>query len=322
MQASHMAVALTRPGTPSQWFNDLAALLTPNSDATAGAELLRHHSLNPGMPSFTPLRVVTQGGQPLRILVAEDNPINQMVVLRQLQTLGYTADAVSNGIEVLQALARTPYDVVLMDCQMPGMDGYETAAEIRRREGSATHTTIIAMTAQALQGDRDKCLAAGMDDYISKPVKLEELRRALERWHAVLSARAEPRCGTSPASAAPLVAIDQLHTITGGDQRKLRDLVTLYLHHITADLAKLRTAIETGLCREVERLAHSCAGASANCGMVGLVGPLRELELRARRGDMRDAARLHAEAEAVFQRTKTWLLTWLTLASKEYREAS
>jgi signal transduction histidine kinase/DNA-binding response OmpR family regulator len=118
---------------------------------------------------------------PLRVLVAEDNPINQKVALRLLERLGYRADIAANGLEVLDAVARRPYDVILMDVQMPEMDGFEASRQLRARARATLRPRIVAMTAHAMEGDREACLAAGMDDYIAKPVRIEDLAAALER---------------------------------------------------------------------------------------------------------------------------------------------
>jgi CheY-like chemotaxis protein len=138
-----------------------------------------------------------------RVLVAEDNLVNQKLAVRMLERLGYQADIVSNGQEALTAFARETYAAIVMDCQMPMMDGYESTRRIRDQEQqsdssrSRAHIPIIALTANAMQGDRERCKAAGMDDYLSKPVKTDDLGRILQRWIPLSSTEAVP------ASAAP-----------------------------------------------------------------------------------------------------------------------
>jgi two-component system, sensor histidine kinase and response regulator len=201
-QAAGYAAYLTKPVHESQLFDCLTAVVETPAQTTTDAGLsdsrtpafglITRHSL-----AETKARVST------RILVAEDNVINQKVASRMLEKLGYRVDLVANGLEVLNALADIRYAAVLMDCQMPEMDGFQATAEIRRREGGDAHLPIIAMTANAMQEDRDRCLAAGMDDYMSKPVQSNILAEILSRWVGATASRPHST-GDSPSQATPL----------------------------------------------------------------------------------------------------------------------
>jgi PAS domain S-box-containing protein len=188
---------LTKPLKQSQLFDSIASVMAEETRRSEGADSSRaaHPAVN--------VEVKPQpenGTRKARVLLAEDNKINQIMALSQLRRLGYPADAVVNGREVLEALAADPYTIVLMDCQMPEMDGYEATLEIRRLEaGTSRHTRIIAMTAHAMEGEREKCLAAGMDGYLSKPVSIGELAAMLGRWGGT-SERSEPSIHDSSLS--------------------------------------------------------------------------------------------------------------------------
>jgi two-component system, sensor histidine kinase and response regulator len=170
LKTLNIAACCAKPVRQSLLFNSIVQALT------------RPPSVKASNPDLLPLRATTPiTPRKEHILLAEDNLVNQQVALGHLGELGYDADVVNNGIEVLNALEQKQYDVILMDCQMPDLDGYEATREIRRREGKGDRTWIIAMTANAMIGDREKCLGAGMDDYLSKPLRRPELRAALKR---------------------------------------------------------------------------------------------------------------------------------------------
>jgi PAS domain S-box-containing protein len=173
LKTVRIGACCVKPVRQSALFDCLVQALTHPTNASE-SRLPEHFN-----GSTDPLSLPTE-----RVLLAEDNEMNQQVALGNLRKLGYHADVAANGIEVLNALQGKRYEIVLMDCQMPGLDGYEVTREIRRRERSGHRTWIIAMTANAMVGDREKCLTAGMDDYISKPLSRAELRAALERGTA------------------------------------------------------------------------------------------------------------------------------------------
>ncbi|MBA2340143.1 MAG: PAS domain S-box protein [Pyrinomonadaceae bacterium] len=293
---------LTKPVRQSQLFDCLTTVMSDALDAplaSAPAKLVTRHSLNEIKHSFRS-----------RVLIAEDNPVNQKVAARQVSGLGYRADVVANGLEAVEALSKMPYDIVLMDCQMPEMDGYEAATEIRRREGSNKHTVIIAMTANALEGDREKCLAAGMDDYLSKPIRIEELRQMLERWQqnsSVAGVTAESNEVSSAPEDSPPVDMEQLQDVAGGDEELMQELVDIYLRQMSGDVERLKAAVEDNAPDVVRRIAHNSTGGSATCGMVSIVAPLRELERMGLEGQLSDATPVVAQIEKKLETIKVFL---------------
>jgi signal transduction histidine kinase/DNA-binding response OmpR family regulator/HPt (histidine-containing phosphotransfer) domain-containing protein len=276
----------------------------------------------------------------VRILLAEDNIINQRVALGQLRNLGYRANAVSNGLEVLQALAQISYDIILMDCQMPEMDGYEATRAIRMREQNLQHpypwkspVYIIAMTANAMQGDREKCFAVGMEDYLSKPVRASELQAALERWKLAKNQIARttftsnrpismPHPETidvveTETSAVPVteqecpVDMQRLMEVSEDDPERVHELVGLYSVQSEDLLKKLGVAIRNRAAEEVARLAHQYIGISANCGMTAIVSPLQELERMGRSGLLNGAEQSFADASNQCTRIQQFLTAYL-----------
>jgi CheY-like chemotaxis protein len=246
-----------------------------------------------------------------RILLAEDNTVNQQVALGLLETLGYAADAVVNGIQVLEALNRIRYDVVLMDCQMPGLDGYETTRRIRELELEGTAPLdcrmpvyIIAMTANAIDGDREKCLASGMNDYLSKPVLRDELKSALDRQGQIGFTAAAPYKPSSSASDI-LVDINRLREVAHDQADQLQELIDLYLVEAGPMLDSLRQAIRTNSSSEVARIAHEFVGCSLFCGVEGLTQPLRALERLGQQGNLSGADALLADVRHKFPRVQS-----------------
>ncbi len=205
---------------------------------------------------------------PLRILVAEDNVVNQKLALRLLQQMGYRADLASNGIEAIESVERQTYDVILMDVQMPEMDGLEAARRINARWNS-DRPRIVAMTANAMQGDREMCIAAGMDDYLTKPIRVERLVEALVSAHG-----AESSSMTTTIDDETFAA---LRDATGGDF--VRELVDTFLTEAPSMLAELRESFANGDAERFRRAAHSLKSNGNTFGALTLGTLARDLEL-------------------------------------------
>jgi CheY-like chemotaxis protein/HPt (histidine-containing phosphotransfer) domain-containing protein len=242
------------------------------------------------------------------VLVAEDNPVNQRVAAAQLRRLGCDVDVAASGLEAVEAVARRHYDVVFMDCQMPGVDGFDATREIRRREGRGPHVPIVAMTANGLRGDRERCLAAGMTDYLAKPVGTESLRRIIERYgSASQGGVAAEGPSIMPRREATVVDPDTLSRLKAleadGLQGFLAGLARDFDEGFAERLGEMEAAVRSGDSAALRRAAHNLKGSSGILGARGMAELCRRLEDLAEEGRMAGAegwlARLEREHEAV-----------------------
>jgi CheY-like chemotaxis protein/HPt (histidine-containing phosphotransfer) domain-containing protein len=285
------AAYLTKPIRQSHLLDALAESLvtTAFSGSLERPRLITRHSLAESAP-----RNVT-------ILLAEDNKVNQRVTSRILEKAGHRVDVVSNGQEALSALEAFPYDLVLMDVQMPLMDGFEATRAIRQRERRVRHTPVVAMTAHAMKGDRERCIAAGMDDYLSKPIRLQEILNVIDRWagRSVLPAPA----GEMPLApeGEPPFDFARLDSMSGGDEVFAAELVGLFLHDIDVRKQSLARGLAINDSLRLSQEAHSIGGAAGNVGALAVQRVARDIEMKAGAGLLAEAAkslnRLYQEVE-------------------------
>ena len=242
-------------------------------------------------------------------LVAEDNPINQKVAIGLLDKLGYRAEAVANGLEVLKAIELVSYDIIFMDCQLPELDGYKTTMEIRQREAEANNgdrkrVYIVAMTAHAMRGAREKCLAAGMDDYISKPVQLEALRAVLDKALANAQRPATVSDSLNRAHVHGTLDHSALRTL-----RTLRDpnkpdpvveLIDIFLNDTPGKIREMQTAAARYDAQSLELIAHSLRGCASSGGASRMAILCSDLEDQAHTGSMQTALYLLKQLESEF----------------------
>jgi PAS domain S-box-containing protein len=274
-----IAAQLLTPVRTAQLYETLARLTGPTVTVPRPRPADQPRPLTPA-----PQRAGGSG----RVLAAEDNPINRLVTVHMLEELGYATETAENGRQAVEAMARGGYDLVLMDCHMPEMDGFAAAAEIRRREEvGGRRTPIVALTADALSGDAERCLAAGMDDYLAKPVTAERLAAVVARW---VEGHGEPAVTATPADR-DVVDPAVLEGLRAAGL--LDEVVALYLRQTPTQLEALRRAAERGEAATLAEVAHSLKGSSAQLGATALAARAAELQ------GMGDAGALHGAPTAV-----------------------
>jgi CheY-like chemotaxis protein len=242
----------------------------------------------------------------VRILLVEDNPVNQKVTLKLLDKMGYRVDAVDNGKEALAALETLPYTLVLMDVQMPEMDGLEATRQVRRasRAVQNPNVPIIALTAHATMEHRKQCLDAGMNDYLAKPVQPDELAKVISRWALKLPELPGERPSRKTVKQGAVFDPNALLERLGGDERVYDEVVALFLQDAPRQLHSLQETVSRGDMATARRQAHTLKGASGNVGATDLEKVLLKTERACEQGNVKEAAGMLDRVNAEFEKLK------------------
>ncbi|AMV25281.1 Signal transduction histidine-protein kinase BarA [Gemmata sp. SH-PL17] len=301
---------LMKPAKQSEILDAIALALSGPPDPGAGRVAV----------AVAPDRAPGVRLRPLNILLAEDNPVNQKLAVAVLEKSGHKVTVAPNGRVAVDLSGARPFDVILMDLQMPEMGGLEATAAIREREaGTETHQPIVAMTAHAMKGDADRCLAAGMDGYVSKPVQFEHLDRVLARVLPGATVEAPPvpalpSVSTStPAPGAPALAIaDRAVALqcTGGDEELLHEIAELFVQECPRQIGELRTALGTGDAPGARRAAHTIKGAAGNFGARATCELAQRIESLAKNGELDKATGLVPDLERQLGFVAAELASW------------
>ncbi|MDF5721251.1 MAG: response regulator [Rhizonema sp. PD37] len=247
----------------------------------------------------------------LKILLAEDNLVNQKVALKILESIGYKADIAANGQEVIQLLERIPYDLILMDCQMPVLDGLETTKEIHRWQESSfinrRRPVIVAMTANAMKEDKQMCLDAGMDDYLSKPVLRAKLAEVLEHWSNIILIQREIIAPTTDVCFNLPIDWEHLHQLSENNAEFELELLQFFVEDIQPRLEILKAAIEKSDFELIDHQSHHLKGASANIGAVLMHQASEQLEQLAQKSERKGAFELVSKLEEFINRIQDFL---------------
>ena len=305
-----IALCLTKPVKEGALYEALITVLD-DQDASAGAPM--HLQRSDGAP---------RGGRVLRILVAEDNPVNQKVALRMFTKLGCRADVVGNGKEAVDAVRTVPYDMVFMDCNMPEVDGFVATRMIREMETNHNHTVIIAMTANALKGDKEKCLDAGMDDYIAKPVRQNELGAMVDRWSGAPNPAPDIPV-TTPVSQAPTVPVVDVNRLDElaelGDEEDpewLASILDKFVEDAASRIVKLVVTAEAADAAQLGQVAHALKGSCGNIGAAGMVTICQHLQALGKSGSVQGASDQIAALEKEFAKVREALDTYRQTKAK------
>jgi CheY-like chemotaxis protein len=291
-------------------------------------EIQSQQKLLPGrstVTSQTSLPDASSAPAKMKILLVEDNVVNQKVTLKQLENLGYAADIAANGQEALQMMAQFSYDLVLMDCQMPVLDGYSATQKIRRLEGDTRHTVIIALTANAMKEDRQRCLDAGMDDYLSKPILKEQLAVKLSEWgrailesqpaassHRLSNMQFHPPQSSRSLPPEPEIDWNHLHQISDGSKEFELELLQAFVEDTQIHLKNIEDAIATQNLNKLEQAAHHIKGASANVGLIKMQAAAGKLEQQSRHQQLEGALDLLKELQRSLIQLQSFLAAKLT----------
>jgi two-component system sensor histidine kinase/response regulator len=300
LKALGFSAYLTKPVKQSQLYDCLVTVLGAVDPlaVTPEAALVTRHTINEARR------------QGIRILLAEDNATNQQVALKILEKLGFRADAVADGRQAVEALRTGSYDIVLMDVQMPVMDGFEATRAIRSGQAKVPdpRIPIIAMTAHAMKGDRERCLEEGMDDYISKPIAPQALAEALGKWAAAPQERspavAAPRGAAEPSAVLSVFDRPALLARLIGDEELVKEIIAGFLKDMPLQIKALRTHIDKADAGAAGGQAHAIKGAAANVGGLALSAVAKDMERSGKAGRLREAAELLPELERQFDLLK------------------
>jgi CheY-like chemotaxis protein len=298
-RAAGIRALLSKPIRQSQLFNTLNTLMI--APAEAASDPPRRSRTAREIKSVIPVEIRER----IRILLVEDNLVNCQVEMRMIDRIGYKADHANNGRLALERTAEADFDLILMDCQMPEVDGYAATREIRRREGTARHTAIIGVTAHALPGDREECLRAGMDDYIAKPVMPEDLATMIDKWVEIVARPQGPSLkaeGNSPPPSAAAVLdeavlADLRQYQNPGERDFVTELIGIFGEDLTGRLAQINAGIAAADAQRIRQAAHALKGASGELGARRMREICARLELSAAQGTITNAPAMARELE-------------------------